>query len=294
MVLEHLFPEEWLEKKGLYAFLLGIGYSIVGILFASMLFPADPALVSVAFISLLILPELYKLFSIEERLEDQEKKFTIKELFKDNKDFIKTYALLFLGILLVYSLATIFLPSFQANNLFREQLEMRGASGDAVSIGGLATFEMGLFWDIFKNNFMVLIFCFIMAFLTGDGAIFLITWNASVWGTIFGMTARNAAVYSGVHPLYYFALIMLIVFPHMMIEALAYIMAAISGGVISKDVLLEKFESKRFNEVFTYNIWLLVIAVLVLIIGGIVETFVLDNVTTYADIIHKSYMALGG
>ena len=294
MVLEHLFPEKWLEEKGLYAFLLGTGYSIIGILFASILFPSDPALVSVAFISLLILPELYKLFSIEERIEDKEKKFTIKKLFKDNKDFIKTYLLLFLGILLIYSLATMFLPAFQANNLFREQLEMRGASGEAISIGGFAMFETGLFWDIFKNNFMVLFFIFLLSFLTGDGAIFLITWNASVWGTIFGVTARNAAVFEGISPLYYFGIIMLVVLPHLILEALAYIMGAISGGVISKDVLLEKFDSKRFKEVFTYNFWLFVIAVLVLILGGIVETFVLDNVTIYADIIQKSYMAIGG
>ena len=32
MVLEHLFPEDWLKKKSRYAFLLGIGYSILGII----------------------------------------------------------------------------------------------------------------------------------------------------------------------------------------------------------------------------------------------------------------------
>ena len=72
MVLEHLFPENWLEKKARYAFLLGICYSVVGILFAKLLFPEDPALVSVAFTSLLLLPELYKMFAIEEQKEKKE------------------------------------------------------------------------------------------------------------------------------------------------------------------------------------------------------------------------------
>ena len=65
MVLEHIFPEDWLEQKGIYAFLLGLGYSIVGIVIASILFPGDPALVAVALTSMLLLPELYKIFSIE-------------------------------------------------------------------------------------------------------------------------------------------------------------------------------------------------------------------------------------
>ena len=291
MVLEHLFPEEWLEKRGLYAFLLGAGYSVIGIIFASILFPSDPALAAVAFISLLILPELYKLFSIEERIEDREKKFSFKELYKDNKDFIKTYLLIFLGILLAFAVATMFLPSFQVNSLFREQLEMRGATGTAVA--GNATFTVGLFWDIFKNNLLVIIFCFILSFLSGDGAIFFITWNASVWGTIFGVTARNAAVFTGQNTIVLFGIVILIVAAHTILEGLSYVMAAISGGVISKDVILEKFDSSRFWEVFTYNIWLLVAAVVVLLIGAIVETFVLDNVTIYADIIQQSYMMVG-
>ncbi|MAG39177.1 hypothetical protein CMO90_03760 [Candidatus Woesearchaeota archaeon] len=83
---------------------------------------------------------------------------------------------------------------------------------------------------------------------------------------------------------------MIIVLPHAFIEILSYILAAISGGVISKDVLLEKFESKRFNEVFLYNFWLFVIAILVLLLGAFVETWVLDNIGLYSDIILKSYM----
>jgi uncharacterized membrane protein SpoIIM required for sporulation len=287
MVLEHLFPEDWLEKKSQYGFLLGIGYSIIAILIASILFPQDPALVAVAFTSLLILPELYKLFSIEEKLEEREKKFSFKELFKDNKDFVKVYLFIALGIFIVYAISALLLPSFQVNDLFREQLEMRGAG---VAVGGEAVFQQPLFMDILINNLWVLVVIFFISLLTGDGAIFLITWNASMWGTIFGVTARNAAVFSDANPLFYLLLVLIIVLPHAFIELLSYILAAISGGVISKDVLLEKFESKRFNEVFTYNVWLFFLAILVLIVGAIIETFVLGNVTTYSDLIQMSYM----
>ncbi len=298
MVLEHLFPEQWLEKKGVYALILGAGYSLIGIILAKILFPKDPALVAVAITAILMLPELYKMFSLEEKKEEQEKRFSVKELFKDNKDFVKTYLLLAAGIFIVYAIAASVLPSFQVNTLFQQQLEMRGATGKMIqepsglSSGMASIFSLngGLFWMILKNNWWVLFACFFVSLLTGDGAIFLITWNASLWGTIFGVTARNAALYANVPIMYYLLLVLLIVLPHAFLEILSYILGAISGGVISKDVILEKFESARFNRVFMYNFMLFIFAILILIIGVVVETWVLGHATVYKDIILQSYM----
>jgi len=289
VVLEHIFPEDWLEKKGRYAFILGVVYSIIGILVASVLFPGDPALVAVAITSLLLLPELYKIFSIEERRESMEQKVSIRALWRDDIDIVRIYIFIFLGILLVYSVGTIIMPEMQANTLFREQLEIRFGQG----FTGQAIITSGLFYDLLSNNFLVLIACFILALLTGDGAIFLITWNASVWGTIFGLTAKGAAAFSGQNPLTYFGLIMLIVFPHMIIEGIAYFLAAISGSLTSKDVILEEFASHRFFEVFGFNMYLLLFALIFLVLGAVVETFVLQHVGLYADIIRMSMQALG-
>ena len=293
MVLEHIFPEDWLEQKGRYAFLLGAGYSIIALLIAPILFPGDPALVAVALTSMLLLPELYKIFSIEERQESLEQKVTFKSLWRDDVEVVRIYIFLFLGILLVYSIGTILLPEFQANALFREQLEIRFGQGFAGSATA-GVFSSSLFYDLLSNNFLVMMACFILALLTGDGGIFLIVWNASVWGTIFGLTAKSAALFADKNPLYFFGLIMLIVFPHMIIEGIAYFLAAISGSIISKDVILEQFASDRFFEVFGFNLYLLLFALLFLLLGALVETLVLENVTIYQDIIHMSFQAIGG
>ena len=130
-----------------------------------------------------------------------------------------------------------------------------------------------------------------MALLTGDGAIFLITWNASVWGTIFGYTAKSASLFSGQNAFYLFGLIILIVFPHMMIEAISYFLAAIAGSVISKDVLLERFASDKFMEVFGFNLYLFLFALIFLLLGAGVETFVLEHVGVYQDIIRQSLLS---
>ncbi len=301
MVLEHIFPEDWLEHKGRYAFLLGVVYSIIALLISSILFPGDPALVAVAFTAMLLLPEMYKIFSIEERQEAVEKKVGLRSLWRDDIEVVRIYIFLFLGILLVYSVGTMLLPSVQTNSLFREQLEIRfgqGFSGNAIAGQAVAStstsFSTTLFFDLLQNNFMVLVACFILALLTGDGAIFLITWNASVWGAIFGITAKNAALFAGKNPLVLFGVIMLVVFPHMILEAISYFLAAISGSVISKDVLLEEFASERFLEVFGFNLYLLLFGLLFLVLGAVVETFVLDNVTLYQEIIRQSFQAVAG
>ncbi len=288
MVLEHLFPEDWLERRGSFAFLLGIIYAIVGVLIASVLFPKDPALVGVALTSMLLLPEMYKIFSFEERKQSLEEKTTFLSLWKDDIELVRIYTFIFLGVILVYSVGTILLPSIQTNELFREQLEIRFGEGFAGN--AIAGIDNGLFIDLLSNNLMVLIACFIMALLTGDGAVFLIIWNGSVWGTIFGITAKNAATFSGANVVYLFGIVMLIVFPHMIIEGISYFLAAIAGSVISKDVILEKFASDRFFRVFGLNLYLIVIALLFLILGAVVEAFVLDNVTIYSDIVRQSLL----
>ncbi len=299
MVLEHIFPEDWLERKGRYAFFLGVGYSFIGILISTILFPGDPALVAVAITSLLLLPEMYKIFSIEERQESMEQKVSFPVLWRDDIEMVRIYIFLFIGILLVYSIGTMLLPNMQTNLLFREQLEIRfgqGFTGQAVSGQAVSEgiFSSGLFYSLLSNNFLVMLACFIIALLTGDGAIFLITWNASVWGAIFGITAKYASAFSGQSIFYLFGIIMLIVFPHMILEALSYFLAAISGSIISKDVILEKFASNRFFEVFSFNLYLLLFAVVFLLLGAFVETFVLQHVTIYQEIIKMSLQAVMG
>ena len=287
MVLEHIFPEDWLEHKSIYSFILGVVYSIIGIFIASVLFPGDPALVAVAVTSMLLLPELYKIFSIEERKESLEQKVSLRSLWRDDLEVVRIYIFLFLGILLVYALGTVILPNFQINTLFREQLEIRygqGFNGSATS----SLFSDGLFWELLSNNFLVLMACFILALLSGDGAIFLISWNASVWGTIFGLTAKNAALFTGKSAFLLFGAIMLIVFPHMIFEAISYFLSAIAGSVISKDVLLEEFASDRFFEVFGFNLYLLIFGLIFLVLGALVETFVLHHVDLYQQIIQMS------
>ncbi len=289
MVLEHIVPSRLIERKYFYAFSLGLIYSIIGIAIASLLFPADPSLVAIAFTSILLIPSLRKLYNIEEHQAKKNKKFSLKQLWNNENDFIKAYLSILLGVFIIYALFAILLPGVKVNSLFREQIELRG---NGVNIGGHA-FSNSLLKSLLVNNFFVMLASIIMAFLTGDGAIYLLTWNASLWGTVFGVTARNAGIISHTNPFLLFLLILVIVLPHAFLEIMSYICGAIAGGLISNDIELDPGESRKDQFKKTY--WkfilaILVFAVIFLVLGALTETFVLTNVSIYEKIIEQSFV----
>ncbi len=284
MVLEQIYPLKLIEKNPLYALLLGISYSVIGIGAALLLFPEDPAIVAVAFIALMIVPTLSKLLKQEETIESKKSDFNLVNFYVDHKDVFKIYIFLFLGIFMAFSFFSLVLPSLATNYIFENQINVLYGS----KTGG-AIFSKALFLDIFKNNIGVLILCFVAAFVFGDGAIFLITWNASVWGTIFGNIAKTAAFNVAKSPFYYFFIILLIVFPHMILEAFSYISSATAGGIISKGIFKEKFMSKKFKTLTKNTFLLIVFAILILLVAVIIETYVLNNADTYREIVRLSF-----
>lgn len=263
-MLEQLFPASWIEKKAWFAFVLGASYAVLGIGSALLLFPKQPGLAAVAFTSLLSLPSLNRLLTIETKQAAREKRFDLTDPFKNHKDIFEVYIFLFIGVMLVFSIFSIILPSIAANEIFAEQIKAVGIAGSAINENG--------FGSIFSNNLIVFLFALIASFIYGSGSIFIIIWNASVWGVVFGVIAREAAAIANFNPFAYFFITMIAVTPHLVTEASAYIMAAISGGIVSKAVIMEKPFSGRFKKIIQDALVIFFIAVILLIIAAFIET----------------------
>ncbi len=271
MVFEQLYSAAWIEKKSRYAFLMGLGYSVLGIATAMFIFPSEPGIAAIALTSLLILPSLSKLLSIEANEAAREQKFNIFKMFKEHKDIVKIYFFLFLGTLVAFSFFSIVWPSLATSRIFSQQAGVLGTVGHAV-------YSKGLFHRLISNNLKVLIVCLVASLFYGAGAIFVIIWNASVWGVVFGLIAKNSAAASGANAFVIFAITIAAVFPHMIFEALSYFLAAISGGIISKAVIREKLFTNRFNHIMEDGLLMFVIAVVVLVIAAVIEAFLTGHV----------------
>lgn len=231
MVFEHLFPESLLERKEWSAFFLAVIYSTISIILARLLFPANSGLVSVVFLSIFLIPYFETILKREQKQESKEKHRSFIRMLKDNADAIKTYYFLFFGIYLTYVIYSFSAPylGLDVGSVFREQLSLEGMRGGA-------TFSFATFSSILFNNWWVLLACFLIALIAGDGAIFFIAWNASTWGTIFGYRAVAASAHTGESALFALLIILVMTLPHLILEAGAYILAAIAGGVISDEV----------------------------------------------------------
>ena len=242
MVLDNLLPASWLEKRMGYAFLIGVIASLLGIVAAKLLFGANSGLASVVFTALLLTPSLRKLFAKEERQEEREKKYSFRRLFWDSQPAIKAYLGVFLGVYVLYYLACFVSLQFgwDVTSMFREQVFL-----DPV-ISGRAAFDVGTFWGILSNNWWVLLACFIISLLAGDGATFFIVWNASAWAVIFAFRAVAAASYGAESVVGAIILMTLITLPHMLLEGLSYIVAGVAGSVLSDSVVTKSKEIKNF------------------------------------------------
>ncbi len=279
MVFEQLYSAEFLHDHPWYGFLLGVGYTILGLFIAIMIFPSDPALIAIGITCLFLIPSLSQLTDSNEI--SQKKTPTFKEYLQEQIPHTKVYVAIFFGIFFTFAFFSIMLPSLAAGHLFKVQLD--------VVAGKAASFSMPLFWDLFTWNLQVLGMSFLLSLIAGNGAIIFIAWNASVWGTVFGNLAKVAGAASTADPIILFILIILSVFPHTFMEGLSYMLSAISGTTLSDGLVKQSITSPNMKLIWKYNLLLLAIAIGVLAVGMIIETYVLGNFTTYRTIIQIAF-----
>ena len=267
MVLESLLSVEKIRERKIYPFLLGILYSSVSIFVAMWLFPDNFIVFATALTSLLFLPLISRLLEIEKNIETRREKFGLKDFFKEHGDIFKIYLCMFLGIILSFSIFSVITPDAILNHLFENQ---------AVLVSSLrpdpAALEFGDFFMIIGNNMKVLIVCYLASYFFGTGAIFIISWNASVWGTVFGSIIRNSAFSTAQNPLLFSVLLGIIILPYLIIEASAYFLAGISGGIVSRATMSESIHSRKFETIVKKSLIILWISLFLIFISALVES----------------------
>ena len=132
-----------------------------------------------------------------------------------------------------------------------------------------------LLFQIMANNIKVLLFCIFFSFFYGAGAIFILTWNASVIAAAIGSFVRNNL--SETFGLAYFSIFTIGVLKYMthgIFEILAYFMGGLAGGIISVAVIRHDINTEAFRKVLYDSIDLILLATAIIVIGSYIEVYI--------------------
>lgn len=279
MVLESILGVKEAENTPFYMFLLGLLYASVAVFVSLWIFRTEASLVMVFFMVFASLPLIIKTLTFEAK-KDYIAKYD-DNLMKMHIDSLKIFMWLFLGFVIALSLWYIFLPSNITYDLFASQIStIKSINGESAFTGNTT------YWNflsiIILNNLKVLILCILFSFFFGTGALFILSWNASVISTAIGNFVRTklaeyattvgftkVAIYFQV-----FSLAIIRYMTHGIFEILAYFVGGLAGGLISIAVINKHFEGDHFKTIMKDSIDLIILSLILVFIAGIVEVFI--------------------
>lgn len=241
MLPELIYREERAEDYPLLI-MLGAVSALAGFGAASFLFPSEVSVLAVIFASIPLVYPLTKFF-----LEDE----------KNGSPHIpemQVYGSIFLGEAIGFLVLGMFFPAS-----FSLQSSIVGASGFAV-FGGAFT-------GIVLNNLTVFAAILTLAAFIGSAGAFVLTWNASVLGVFFAKLVGSIESGAGYltckptpSPLCYA--------PHTFFEMTGFIIAGISGSLISAALYREHFDKETWRDYAK----LVALGLFMIFLGAFLET----------------------
>lgn len=235
--LEKLHQAE--DPGRLVLFLQALVMSALSIGAGFLLFPAEASLIGVFLVAIAQSGTAHLLL---ERNRD-EIWTQRKDAGRANLRLATSLLTIFVGVVLTYAAATLLVPQDALLTLFDRQI------GD---FGGHSLTEV-VFDDlggVLGTNALVLVLCLLVAvFYRHGGMLLVLGWNASVWGVVFAYVARTAPDAGAGGTALYFGKSFFAIFPHLALEATAYVLAAMAGVFFSKAVQKYGLGSRDFVQV---------------------------------------------
>src|SRR3989338_2386433 len=278
MVLESLLNPTRPEHRPFSLLIIGFVYATVGLFLGLWIFEEYASMIMIFLTVMAAIPLIFATITFEEEKDDHIEKETT--LLREHAKALSVFFFFFLGSMVAFTLWYVVLPSSVSSLAFLSQSKTIVDLNQQIT-GNIAE-QIPLFMKIIMNNVKVLIFCILFSFVYGTGAIFILTWNASVIGVALGNFIRtNLSQYALSHGfehtgtyLYVVSLSLARYMVHGIPEIVAYILGGLAGGIISVAAVKHRFETKKFFHVLLDAADLLIISLAVLLIAGLLEVFV--------------------
>jgi len=278
MVLESLSNPFKAENRPWTMFFIGLLYSSVGISLSIWIFDKQASFIAVFLTTLAAVPIVYNTIKLEESKEL--KIHEQKRLLHEHNRAILFLMIFFIGVVVSCVLWYVFLPSETVGHVFQTQTATITDINDQIS--GSAISEYQIFTKILFNNVKVLAFSLLFAFIYGVGAIFILTWNATVIGTAIGNIIRSgiseasSALGFAKFAIYFkaFSLGLARYSIHGIPEILAYFYGGLAGGILSVALMKGHFKSKISSQILWDTSEMIMLAIGFLIVGALLEVWV--------------------
>jgi len=280
MVLEAIIPVRTAERRPIEMLPLAFLYSTLALFIALWIFPNHASLVVVFFTVMALLPLMVHMIRFEEKTIFNSE---LQKLESHHKRVLPFFIYMFIGIVLSLTLWFVFLPQALVQQLFAVQLStIMSINQNINQVVAHAVSPSNYFVAIIANNLKVLIFVLLFSFIYGAGAIFILTWNASVVAVAIGNAVRSVlASYAGATGMigaaayfHAFSIGLLRYMVHGIPEIAAYFIGGLAGGLISVAILRHQFMDDRFRLVMRDSLNLIGLSVGMLLIAALIEVFI--------------------
>ena len=264
MVLEAIISPLTAEKRPWHMLFIGALYSSVAIIISLLLFRPYASLVAIFLTVFASVPVMYSAIKMEEKRDLQ-----IQEpmtLFQRHGKVISFFTLLFFGYMFSFITWYLVLPSSLSGELF--EVQQKTIHDINSPITGNAAHIKSPLAVIFFNNVKVLVFCLLFAFFYGFGAIFILTWNASVIAAAIAKYAQTGTSLLGALPIAFLRYSI-----HGYMEIVAYFMGGLAGGIISVAIIRHDVAAVKFKRILADSSNLIVTALALLMVAAVVEVY---------------------
>ncbi len=280
MVLEFIYSPQKILKRPSIIFFEAVFISLMSVVFSVYIFPKQYISIGIlAFITIGLIPIFAKLFSYNSYLFNYSEGF-----FQRHKTLIFQIMYVFLGIFVAFIFLFFVVSSQTRDVIFATQFsEIKGVEEIRNSITGQVSatqikenkFSM-VFNIVFKNNLGVILRAAALSFFYGAGAIFLIAWNASILAVviannIFLGMGGPVGVLDALQGIGQSLVNLLGYVPHGLPEMLAYFIVSFAGAIFARDLMKGLFTTEFRLVVIKDLLWLIFIAMLLLVIGALIE-----------------------
>jgi hypothetical protein len=239
--------------------------ALVSIGMAWLVFPAASGLIAVFLVSLGMQRSFAVLLEVN-RADIWDGRLTP---YAANAAIVAALVVVFMGCFAAFSVVAWSLPSGGLRMVFATQLEL-----SPLHALDLSQLSMGELDVLLERNLSVFALCLLISsvFRSG-GAMLILAWNASVWALSYTFLSRTTIVLGAASRAETLVAVIGGITPHLVLEASAYITAALVGIFFAKAVEKYHWRSPEFLRVARAVALLVVVGILFLLAGAAVEAF---------------------